>query len=198
MFKESTKQKGFAPILIILVIAVMAAGAYFLGTKNILELPNSLPLPGLFPSPTPTPDPTANWRTYTNTELNISFKLSSLEEPVVNGGLVENSKSKMGGALVNAGVFYNPNNLGICDPKKGIAQKACLLEGNSQGQEKDIAEYTLGGKKAVSFYVWETEGNSIYRIIQLEDNSFTIATAVDGPGLAEGFENILSTFKFTD
>ena len=73
----SMKQKGFAPIIIIVLVAIVASGVYFLGTKNILKLPTSFSLPTISPSPTPTPDPTANWKTYTNYEYGYSVKYPS-------------------------------------------------------------------------------------------------------------------------
>ena len=71
------KQKGFAPIIIIVLVAIVASGVYFLGTKNILKLPTSFSLPTISPSPTPTPDPTANWKTYTYYAYGYSVKYPS-------------------------------------------------------------------------------------------------------------------------
>ena len=66
------KQKGFAPIIIIVLIALVAAGAYVLGTKNILKLPTFPLTPTL--SPSSTTNPTANWKTYTSRDGSFSFK----------------------------------------------------------------------------------------------------------------------------
>lgn len=74
MFKGRAKQKGLAPIIIIVLIALTAIGVYFLGTKNILELPTFPLSPTLSPSPTSTPDPTANWKIYTSSEFGFTFK----------------------------------------------------------------------------------------------------------------------------
>jgi len=69
------KQKGFALIMIIVLIALFAvAGVCFAEKKGFFnKLPRILTS---LPSPTPiaTPDPTIDWKTYTNKELGFSFK----------------------------------------------------------------------------------------------------------------------------
>lgn len=74
-------QKGLAPILIVVLIAALAAGGYF-----IYKLPRTSvtpPTPQTTPAPSPTPSPSpaltdteeiSNWKTYTNTRYGYSFK----------------------------------------------------------------------------------------------------------------------------
>lgn len=79
------KQKGSAVIFIligILVIAGVAGGAYYLGTKKpVTVIPTQTPVvtsqtpqPTIASQTTSIPDATANWNTYTNTQYGISFK----------------------------------------------------------------------------------------------------------------------------
>lgn len=74
------KQKGFAPIIILLLVAVvgaLTAGAYFYG-KGGLKLPaTKQPAPFGAPvsaTPTATNDETANWKTYTQKKANFEIK----------------------------------------------------------------------------------------------------------------------------
>ncbi len=82
------RQRGFAPIIIlvgILVIAVVAGGAYYFGTRNsvitqpqsqnplVTSTPQTTVIPQTIPSPTTSSSnlDTANWKTYTNSKYGI-------------------------------------------------------------------------------------------------------------------------------
>ncbi len=64
------KQKGFAPIIIIVLITLGIAG-YF-GYRQFKPTINKF-----FSSPTPTSDPTADWKTYSDRQGRFSFKYPS-------------------------------------------------------------------------------------------------------------------------
>ena len=74
------KQKGFAPIIIIVLIALFVAGAYISGNKDLLgKFPK---ISVSLPSPTPFTSPEAsvelefdNLETYTNIKYGFSFKI---------------------------------------------------------------------------------------------------------------------------
>ena len=91
------RQKGFTPIIILLlIVAVLGAAGYFAYsrgyTNSFLPKPSPIitPRPLLTPLPTPkptsTPDPTANWKTYTNTTYKYSLKYPSDWEVQGEGG----------------------------------------------------------------------------------------------------------------
>lgn len=69
------RQKGFAPIIILLILVFVAlvGVAYLAGSKGLLT---SKPTFVSYISPTPSPNssPTADWKTYTNEKLAFSFK----------------------------------------------------------------------------------------------------------------------------
>lgn len=75
-------QKGFAPILIlvgVLIIAAVAGGAYYLGKSQISKpQPTITPVATQTPQPTSmpssTPDETANWKTYKNEKYGFEIK----------------------------------------------------------------------------------------------------------------------------
>jgi len=67
-------RKGFTPILILLVIALLGAGV-FLVLQNYEIRPKSFSKPvAASPTPTPTPDPTASWKMYSDPNNGFSFK----------------------------------------------------------------------------------------------------------------------------
>jgi hypothetical protein len=77
------KQKGFIPILIVIIIALVAvAGAYYFGTlkRDALPIPTQTPSPiatntpiQVLPTTKPTTDPTASWKTYSNGEFSFKY-----------------------------------------------------------------------------------------------------------------------------
>lgn len=73
IIKESMKQKGFAPIIILVLIALAVVG-YF-GYKNYW--PKSQTPVITSPLPTVTADPTVNWKAYTNNKYQFEFKYPS-------------------------------------------------------------------------------------------------------------------------
>lgn len=72
------RQKGFAPIIILLVIFALGLLGYLAFTKGYLSVnlpkPSASVVPTVIPGPSNTPDPTANWKTYTNTDVGFTFK----------------------------------------------------------------------------------------------------------------------------
>lgn len=71
---KSESQYGIAPIFIIILLVLVAAGAYFLGTKNQLQLPflqNLSPTPT--PSSSPLPSENSDWNTYKDDREGIEF-----------------------------------------------------------------------------------------------------------------------------
>lgn len=79
-------QKGFVPVIIILVVLIGFVGVYFLGTLknktvviNPTPTPNTVATESVAPSynPVVTTDPTSNWKTYRNTKFNYSLRIPS-------------------------------------------------------------------------------------------------------------------------
>ena len=120
MFKE----KGFAPIIIlvgILVIVAVVGGVYYLGVHRSyapVSTPNPEVTSTLQPSsvsqttPTPdvtsTPNPTANWQTYTDTQNGFSIKYPTDWYTAKS----TNSSNELVGA------YFSPNNVPI--PNQGM------------------------------------------------------------------------------
>ncbi len=124
-------QKGFAPIFLLIGVFVVAAisGAYYLGTlKNKSQPtppPNSI-TSSQTPQATasPAPDETANWKSYIDTDLGITFKYPTTWEvktqviagPNTKQVYLEAPQDKDGSSYAVAFDYIdNPQNLSIKD-----------------------------------------------------------------------------------
>lgn len=185
------KQKGIAPIIIILLIAVVAAGAYLFGTKNILKLPTSLSLPLI--SPSSTTDPTASWKTYTS-KVGVEFKYpndwTQSQEQQPNSSLITLKSPK--GTLLNLSIV--PEGFGFPCLKEISEEKIILnnkveatktiLEtvsgdecGTSEQMETILVLFTLTNNNYLISYLYPIEEKNTERIL---------------------IDQILSTFKFLE
>ena len=67
--------KTFIVLIAVILLVAAGVGGYILGT-NQNQTVQTQPVTQL-PQPSPTPDPTANWKTYSNTKYDFSFKYPS-------------------------------------------------------------------------------------------------------------------------
>lgn len=188
------KQKPNKPSVILLVLLIISLGlAGFFGYKYFQS--NQQPITDEQPAPTATatPDPTANWETYTNPILNFSFRTPS-ELPVIE---TNTSYNYYEGSAVTVSTedIYKTAKIKPCEP--GNASKPCLVKGSGWGQEKDIEPVNINNNEALNFYIWN-EYNTIVNVVEFPSPFIQIATFVDGRGLKERFDQILSTFEFID
>ena len=66
--------------------------------------------------------------------------------------------------------------------------------------EEYIQTTKLDGNSAISFFIHDEtlEGLKVFHVVQTNDPSFEIFSDVDGLGGEEGFQHLLSKFKFID
>lgn len=62
------RNAGFAPIIVVLLLILVGAGAYLLGVQR-----RFIQKPSPSPAPTPTSDPTANWKTYISSDMTFKY-----------------------------------------------------------------------------------------------------------------------------
>ena len=210
--------RGFAPILIFLVItvAVIAAGAWFFGffgaSYNQLKIEDA---PGpIATTPSSSPDETANWKTYTNKEIGISFQYPNNwnAKPYLtddNDGdldmdsVVDLSPQDYQGVIVNLSYFENPNYLSLEEWDKKRKEKAgidfnlyeptdLLLQTKISISSASYREKGVCGSSPCEIYTLQ-HGDKIYRLSSYKD----ISNSKDKyPGQKKIFDQILSTFKF--
>ncbi|MFH0863506.1 MAG: PsbP-related protein [Candidatus Gottesmanbacteria bacterium] len=68
----NTEKKLINLLVLLAIIIIIGVAGYILGVKTQSTI-TPIPTPLVIVQPTPTPDPTANWKTYINTEDNYSL-----------------------------------------------------------------------------------------------------------------------------
>jgi len=194
---------GFAPIIVVLILGIIAVAAY------LTLKPQT---PNLYPSPTPiqTPDSTANlsrdevlrdWKTYTNTKLDYSFKyppFNSSVEDATNEVLIKFSLFENDPYLYSLFITYkftvDLSKLSACNSDSKLQ---CLDTNYQRGKVEEIA---LGETKAKSFYVSDPQvPESTQRFAQIsEPFEIELMTRILSGGIDPAFDQILSTLKFLE
>ncbi|HSW90126.1 MAG TPA: hypothetical protein VLH19_04615 [Patescibacteria group bacterium] len=194
---QTSKPNTLSLALILLVLILLGVSG-FLAYQN-MQLQKQLAMvpvetQATAASPTPTTDPTANWKTYTNSALGISFKYPNI-------GTITNTysqpKSGQPTFIVSNKPYFDPTKLPSCE--SGTKQ-TCLIAGKNWNQTSDVETITLADKNESSFFVAVTNsdgGTSVLHVVQTKNPMIEIVFSVDGAGLEETFQQILSTFKFT-
>ncbi len=197
-------RKGFANIILVVVTVVFLAGAvgYFALTKKsepVAQPPAPTPTQTKAPSPTPTlTDETANWKTYTNGELEFTTKYP-------NNWTVEiDPATYLGGDIV----LFRPQNpkpitsyLDIYLDTRKFKDINEIKEFYSRLDKDPLASYkhpvqemTIGNQKAYAFLRSDLPN---YRVIYLFRNG-KIYNFISGEYNLPEISKILSTFRFTN
>lgn len=201
------KKNNLAVILLsILLLVTLSATVYlFLRvqslTKQLAQIqikPTPTPLSTEIPSPTP--NPTANWKTYTNTVQKISFKYPSTwvldsngDQEQLNAQLIltkDQAKIKM---------YFNMN--GIGGQGQTYEGQPFSLDGNSLYRFVKTNSYDNTQMVGISTSLTNTLG-----VFEVNGKTYSItlsypvsdAQKAKGISLEEEFDQILSTFKFTN
>ncbi len=157
-------------------------------------------------SSTPTPDPTTNWKTYSNSEYNFSFKYPPMYDLRMEGKAPYIYKDRV---LTDAGGFAGGSVL-----KKGVV---ILFDGYTN---KDISENALKSEFGTEILIRSKSlGGENGTLVSIPSNQYeqrlfipygnnktlaiTLSFGFETPNeerklYAKEFEQILSTFKFTD
>jgi hypothetical protein len=192
------RQKGFAPIIILLVIVALGLFGYFAFAKGYLSVNLPKPLasviPSAIPSPSITPDPTANWKTYNNSSLGFEVKypadFTTKVDSIPNNGVqVTFNNSKQKGILI----IKRPNNNPASNKQYGSLEEF-------DPRIKNFMPILIGGNKAWDSGTYTTQGDTIQRdIVLLNGDSVWAIQDIqleDHPN--DTFNLMLSTFKFTE
>lgn len=200
---QLVKQKGFAPILILILIVGIGivAASYFAGSKGIFSKLPAISISS--PTPSATPDVTANWKTYANSSYSYQIKYPS-DWSVIN----EDKDKPAFKAIVQLAPNNSTNNL----PSVVVAIEQNTFDTVYNGL-KEVSERYKGTFKQFTVNNLITNankaefitgaGNSDYNIqVIFEKNKLAyniefLSKNPPDPNEIKIFDQILSTFHFT-
>lgn len=202
----------FMGILGLIVIIVIAAGSYYLGTqRSSSNVSVSKKTVAVTPTtvPSPTPDITVNWSTYTNAKYMYSIKYPSTVTPKENTTYYyyvtfEGQK----GALPPYVVSVIPDTFVVKDlaaynlmSSDYIDELYALKPGETKTTTTGtvltkLPDTTVDGQPAIFIGVNAT-GFKQHRVyVKKNNNIYMISDYYQGPEDLKGFTTFLSTFKF--
>lgn len=198
------KQKGFAPILIILILAAVLLSGYFIYQKQTKPISSPEPSPLSTEAPAKVEDPTANWETYTNTKYGYSFKYPtnlSIKENIDQDVFVDNNFIRVVPVPQQYDKTHSEN---ITQEELETAQKAPLNEyfinPVTKREFRKIGEQMIDGVLFTKLK-WQVFGDlqgnkSSYSggLVGIVGNNLYILPANDSYPVPQ----VLSTFKFTN
>lgn len=209
------KNKGFAPIIILVLIALAVAG-YF-GYKNYQEKNKPRLFNDVLPRPTATSDPTANWKTYSFSKIGFSFKLPS------DWSLL--SSREISTASVELEVLNNSDPMGqyymekvISGPEFFIGPKTLLEKYQLPRDSQKLAmltsvingNFVYGGtflkstsslridNKEVTVASSDTMKEAFFPLSNKEVGNFGLSLLVENSDNFKLFDQIHSTFEFLE
>ena len=193
------RQKGFTPIIILLVVLLLGVLGYFAFTKGYINInlpkPSASNNPVTLPSSSPTPDPTANWKTYTNPEEGITFKYPS------DLYLVYRKSDKSLG--LDGHIFICENKTSVdenyfvlCGPGMRIQTRDYSQGwGGGCGPEGIIETINIGGFETET--CWTSDGGDFNTENPYSNNPYVVGFVFGKNFNKIISKEILSTFKFT-
>ncbi len=200
-------QKGFAPILIILLIA-LAVGGYSIYSNYLNNQTKPTPQPTTHSTPQPSPSPAdeiANWKTYTNTKYGFSLKYPPtyiLLDSGVGTPCIVSSQDKLNNSL-SQGICIN---VSLADIYTNYEQASMLL---IQNYEKDntgkIPQHKIEEPDKITiikgpYSFPEAKLENVYERTtywKYKGGAVTAGYHNVNKNEADIYDQILSTFKFT-
>jgi hypothetical protein len=210
------KQKGFAPILILILLVLVAGGAYYFGTKNKTTpvIPISTPVTSVQSSPSPAVqtviDPVTGWKKYENPKYKYSFSFpsnfnlsaESVDHLSINNNLPPDPNCKVGGCFLGTQklqIYFDSSSQNYLSFDE-YAKKQRDFALNINNDQSEIVQISKFGTK-VKYFEGSTEGYNNNYLFNLNDINFSITVVFpskqDVPIYRSEADQILSTFQFT-
>ncbi len=217
---RSKSISGFAPLIILLIVALIGAIGYF-AFKNItpkVQIPFTPSSPVASPLPTTqTADPTADWKTYINPNDSYSFKypdggeLSDYQENDYSGVQIlilpaspPKGQNLVYGAMIKTLLIHNAEIQSLAKTSQQNELNS-LSDNNSASTVSEVQQVKFGQDDRVA-YQYIVSGEPTVRVVfaQIGKNVLQVACYYGGRDQAEEnkyknlVDQILSTFKFTN
>jgi hypothetical protein len=213
------RQKGFAPVLIIAIIAALVGigfWGYKAGILNISlpqkqsETVSTSPTPTIGPttgSPTPSSvsTPTTEWKTYTSTRFSITF---SYPAKYVLDNTYENTYPDQGFIHLYTQEGYEqvkakeprggPASIGIgvySNPQRLSALEWAKLNTAQSNFNGSYTTEKIAGEDAIA-YTFEGMVLGVVRVLAHGNYIYDFTVGGGGPEMTEDFKLVLSTVKF--
>lgn len=186
-------------ILFVILVVLIGGGSFFLG-RNTKDK-NQQITETIVSAPSVTPDPTADWGTYEGDGFSFNYpaflKISEdNKDKTVFFSYPENSGPNAQRVLFQISTDkssrYFSEGLKNCDEPD--TETAACLE-NPTNDSKVVRDTTLAGIPAKEFYYTEPIGSTPHVIQTLNPSIFILSWDIKDDKI---FNQILSTFKFTD
>ena len=194
--------------VVLLILALLAVGAYMFGNfitnKKVTSTPSPVSSQVLVETPTPTPDLITDWKTYINSVHNITFKYPQ------SWDITEKEGQKEGEKVYNTQVILTKDNAKIqmyfnLDGIGGLGQtyqgQPFNLDGNSLFRfvKTNIYDNTqvvgISTSLTNTLGVFEVAGKTYSITLTYPVNDSQSET---GDSLEKEFDQILSTFEFIE
>lgn len=213
--KPNFKLLIVAVVVVILLIA-SSVSAFYLLPKQAKVQPKSVEQIVPTQSPSPTLNPTVNWKTYTNSQYGISFKYpnylreccaisispnegtskNTIVKPITLGEVGENelgSGRRFNGLVV--GIDTNTSNESFLNYFNEQKQELKNVT-NQDSTESNVKVGILSGKMLQNYSPFG--GTILYASFPNSKNVLVIGKTEASEGSFKDFDQILSTFKFTN
>jgi hypothetical protein len=195
-------------LLMVLIILVLLGSSGYLayqnmkltkelsGMKTVSVLPTASPIvAGNYYTPTPvaTADVTADWKTYSNSSMKFDVKYPNSWTVIKETSNVELGFGVGDQQPVSYLTISSKKSIDFSSLKECTQQNStfpCITTG------KVIADITVGGVVARSAYLNYGTVDADFRVVQTF--SIELKMNISGGGLDNTFDQILSTFKFTN
>lgn len=193
-------QKGFAPVIIlivILILAVLGSGAYLLGksaTKPQNPVVVQTPKPIITPQASSVSDETAEWKIFTDNERGFLFKYpSNWDDPDYCSADPESSSNELPANCIKTVIFTND----IPDENAELGRDLILISSTQikiDGYDAKRKIFSVADSIPDTYQVWVYKDNKTIMLWLSYVGSGT--SKEEGDNFVHIFDQILSTFKF--
>lgn len=176
-------------ILGVILIAVVGAGTYYLAVNQKQTVTQPVQQTTISSSPIPTFDPTANWKVFTNSQANVSFKYPD--------NWYFQDVSKFGGATEGSTYGFYMNGV-KADPSSGDHKGNEVFIFNSTKGKYSIDDLKKGLTNSQEVKIGDNSAIRTDSTVEILTDSGIIHLGFVSQEAKNSIDAILSTFKFLD